>query len=195
MRKNCRQCGEKLCPRHGAQQQALLRAMTGVQWGISSMPGARVVSRLAAEFLIFRHAQTTILRRYHRQASMNPGGSETGPDGDRPSWPRPLRPPSPAESDEWVVLAARKSVLEGWELLCRQMNSNAQRCYEWLTRHPMRPIGGRCYALKGKAYAGCWCYEIGSGERVYYRPDETRREVVVYYAGPHPAKVPYPPAG
>jgi len=57
----------------------------------------------------------------------------------------------------------------------------------------MKPINGRCYALRHQHYAGVWSYEVGSGDRIYYRPDEARRRVLVYYAGPHPAKVPYPP--
>ena len=57
----------------------------------------------------------------------------------------------------------------------------------------MTGIPRRCYALKHKHYAGCWAFEIGSGERIYYKPRTEKREVVVYYAGPHPTAVPYPP--
>ena len=53
----------------------------------------------------------------------------------------------------------------------------------------------RCYPLKGKAYAGQWCYEIGSGDRLYYKPDEETKVCTVWYAGPHPKKgIPNPPA-
>lgn len=49
-------------------------------------------------------------------------------------------------------------------------------------------------ALKGKNYAGVYCYELGSGDRVYYRVGEDPRQVVVYYAAEHPSRVPLPPA-
>jgi hypothetical protein len=57
----------------------------------------------------------------------------------------------------------------------------------------MKPIPGRCYALRGKKKAGCWCYEIGSGDRVYYKPDDASKTVKVYYAGSHPNVAPDPP--
>ena len=59
--------------------------------------------------------------------------------------------------------------------------------------HAMKPIRGRCYALKGKKKAGCWCYEIGSGDRVYYKPDDASKTAKVYYAGSHPNDAPDPP--
>jgi len=55
-------------------------------------------------------------------------------------------------------------------------------------------IPGRGYELKHKQYAGAWCYEIGSGQRVYYKLRPDSQEILVYYAGPHPRKAPYPPA-
>ena len=57
----------------------------------------------------------------------------------------------------------------------------------------MKPLPRRCYTLKGKTYVGVYCYEIGSGDRVYYRVGEDPRQVVVYYASEHPAKAPVPP--
>jgi hypothetical protein len=51
----------------------------------------------------------------------------------------------------------------------------------------------KCYPLKGKAYDGCWCYEIGGGDRVYYRPSADQKKAVIYYAGRHPKTVPTPP--
>jgi hypothetical protein len=43
----------------------------------------------------------------------------------------------------------------------------------------MKQINGRCYALRHKNYAGVWAYEVGAGDRVYYRPDQERRRVLV----------------
>ena len=93
----------------------------------------------------------------------------------------------------WSLTAHNKKVLRGWETLCQQLPENAVRCYEWLRRHPTERIPGRCYQLKHKHYAGGWCFEIGSGQRIYYKLRPEHNDVLLYYAGPHPAKVPHPP--
>ena len=114
--------------------------------------------------------------------------------GPRPSFE--LRPPGEtADSAErpWGVTAYNKKVLRGWEELCKQIPENVGRCYCWLRKHPTERIPGRCYGLKHKFYAGAWCYEVGSGQRVYYKPRPEQHDVLVYYAGPHPSKVPCPP--
>lgn len=74
-----------------------------------------------------------------------------------------------------------------------QIPANARRCFLWLGADPMRRIPGRCYELKHKQYRGVWCFEIGGGQRVYYMIRAESRTVLVYYAGPHPSKAPYPP--
>jgi len=104
-------------------------------------------------------------------------------------------PPDSASEEQppWRVVAHSKKVVQGWLDLCQQIPNNAVRCYEWLQAHPMRRIPGRCYTLKHSRYAGCWAFEIGSGQRVYYKPKEDTREVLVFYAGPHPIKIPSPP--
>jgi hypothetical protein len=94
----------------------------------------------------------------------------------------------------WTLKAHSKRILKGWLELCNALPENAARCYGWLRADPMRRITGRCYPLRHKGYAGAWAYEIGSGHRVYYVPKEDSRQVLVYYAGPHPPKVPCPPA-
>ena len=112
-------------------------------------------------------------------------------------WPRQLNLPGVSLSTHpspWNLMAHDKRALKGWLLLCRQLPENACRCYQWLSEHPLKPIPGRCFALKHQHYAGAWCYEIGNGQRVYYQPSENERVVIVYYAGPHPRKVPYPPS-
>jgi hypothetical protein len=111
-----------------------------------------------------------------------------------------LRLTAPAKSDPptdpWLVVAHNKKVLNGWQQLVHNTSQNAINCYDWLLRHPMKPIPGRCYALKHKAHAGNWCYEVGAGDRVYYKPDEVNKKVTVWYAGPHPhGKIPMPPKG
>ena len=94
----------------------------------------------------------------------------------------------------WTLIAHNKRVLEGWESLAANTPENATNAYDWLSMNAMKWKPGRCYPLRGKAYAGCWCYEIGSGDRIYYKPDQTLRRAVVYYAGSHPkATIPAPP--
>ena len=94
----------------------------------------------------------------------------------------------------WTLVGRNKKVINGWRKLCEQIHENAVRCYDWLRTDPTRRIPGRCYPLKHKNYAGAWAYEIGSGQRVYYKLRPDTREVLVYYAGPHPSEAPYPPA-
>jgi len=105
------------------------------------------------------------------------------PDGDDTT---PIENP-------WTLLAHNRKVLHGWTLLCRSLAENAGRCYRHLQKDPTIRIPGRCYELKGKHYQGAWAFEIGSGERVYYKIRQSDRSVLVYYAGQHPSKVPYPP--
>jgi mRNA-degrading endonuclease RelE of RelBE toxin-antitoxin system len=107
----------------------------------------------------------------------------------------PAPEPNATGSRVWKLVAYNKRVLKSWKSLCNNTLENARDCYNWLTAHATEPIPRRCYALKGKANAGCWGYEIGSGNRVYYKPDETTSTAVIYYAGPHPPKVPDPPDG
>jgi hypothetical protein len=94
----------------------------------------------------------------------------------------------------WTITAHNKKVAAGWEKLCSQIFENSKRCYVWLMTDPTRRIPGRCYELKHKHYQGVWCFEIGSGQRIYYRVRTELHDVLVYYAGPHPSKVPYPPS-
>jgi len=112
-----------------------------------------------------------------------------------------LEIPHPARTEQgeditphgWLLVAQNKKVIKGWNDLCLQIPENAKRCYLWLRNDPTRRIPGRCYELKYKHYAGAWAFEVGSGQRVYYKIREGTREVLIYYAGPHPAKAPYPP--
>src|SRR4051812_1203129 len=78
----------------------------------------------------------------------------------------------------WVLVAQNKKVLKGWRELCSQIRENATRCYVWLRNDPTRHIPGRCYEMKHKHYAGAWAYEVGSGQRVYYKIRYESREVL-----------------
>jgi hypothetical protein len=93
----------------------------------------------------------------------------------------------------WTIKAYNKKVLKGWKMLRESTPSDAARFVKWLTQDAMQPIPGRCYPLKGKAFVGIWAYEIGSGNRIYYRPNPSTKIAIVYYAGPHPATAPTPP--
>ena len=104
----------------------------------------------------------------------------------------PLKGSDPSQSI-WTLVAHNRRVVKGWEQLVRNTPENAINCFDWLRMHAMKPIPGRCYALKGKKKAGCWCYEIGSGDRVYYRPDDASKVAKFYYAGSHPSAAPDPP--
>lgn len=107
-----------------------------------------------------------------------------------------LTPPPGANVGEppWTLTAHSKKVIRGWQELCLELPENAARCYEWLRADPTKRISGRCYPLRHKNYQGCWAYEIGSAERIYYKLREEQHDVLIYYAGRHPSKVPYPPS-
>ena len=113
---------------------------------------------------------------------------------DEPSPSLDLSPPNRAlPPGPWSVLAFNKRVLKGWRSLCERLPENAAACFEWLSQRPTTPIPRRCYPLKHKQFLGCWAYEVGSGDRVYYKPFERDLKVVVYFAGTHPPRVPAPP--
>jgi hypothetical protein len=105
----------------------------------------------------------------------------------------PAGPAAQQETGGWKLVAYSRAASKGWGVLCHQLPENAIRCYNWLSEDPERRIPKRCYPLKHKHYAGVWGYEIGPGQRVYYRVRHEAREVLVYYAGAHPKHVPYPP--
>src|SRR5256885_2371366 len=98
--------------------------------------------------------------------------------------------PNVAVEKQWKLIGHNKKVLEGWKELCRSIPENAKRCFEHLSNDPTKRIPSRCYELKHKHYAGVWGYEIGSGQRVYYKLRPGKREILIYYAGKHPRSVP-----
>ena len=94
----------------------------------------------------------------------------------------------------WVLMAYNKKVLKGWAQLCQSTRANATNAYDWLARDAMARKPGRCFPLKHAKYAGHWCYEIGAGDRLYYKPDERTRTAAIWYAGKHPeGRIPDPP--
>jgi hypothetical protein len=106
---------------------------------------------------------------------------------------------APAKGDPpakpiWTLVAHNKKVIKGWAELTRGTPENVINAYDWLRQGAMTPRVTRCFALRGKRYAGCWCYEIGPGDRLYYKPDEERKTATFWYAGPHPKRgIPFPP--
>jgi len=118
--------------------------------------------------------------------------------GNEPEISLELAPPAGASQGvpAWNLTAWNKRILKDWIGLCRDTPQEATRCFDWLSRDAMKPIPRRCYALKGHQYAGIWSYEIGSGNRVYYKPFKDTKAAVVYYAGNHPPQgIPLPPKG
>ena len=93
----------------------------------------------------------------------------------------------------WLVVALNRRVNRDWEAMLVRAPENTRRCYEDLCTVPMLRKPKRVFPLKGKLYKGAWEYEVTSGDRVFYVPDEERRKVVVYYAGKHPKSAPTPP--
>lgn len=97
-------------------------------------------------------------------------------------------------ANPWLVLAYNKRVFKDWEKLVCDTEQNAVNAFDRLVRHPMERMPGRCFPLRYAKYAGHWCYEIGAGDRLYYKPDEDKRTVTVWYAGHHPKdRIPVPP--
>lgn len=94
---------------------------------------------------------------------------------------------------KWKVQANNRRVLKSWLSLCRSVTESMTRCYEHLIMRPDERIPGRCFPLKHSKYAGCWEFEVTGGDRVFYKMEEQTKTVLVYYAGPHPAKAPDPP--
>jgi hypothetical protein len=104
--------------------------------------------------------------------------------------PKTDHPPEPI----WTLRPRDKRVLREWKRLSRDTPANIINAYEWLSQRAMTLRGTRCFPLKGKKYAGCWCYELGPGDRLYYKPDEKTKTAVVWYVGAHPKDgIPAPP--
>ncbi|BAZ27688.1 hypothetical protein NIES4074_01150 [Cylindrospermum sp. NIES-4074] len=92
----------------------------------------------------------------------------------------------------WLVVAKNRRVNRDWEALMQRYPENCCRCYEDLCNAPITRQPKRVFPLKGKVYKGAWEYEVSSGDRVFYVPDEEQLKVVVYYAGKHPKNAPIP---
>lgn len=90
----------------------------------------------------------------------------------------------------WLVVAKNKRVNRDWEALIQRYPENCSRCYEDLCNAPITRQPKRVFPLKGKVYQGAWEYEVTSGDRVFYVPNEEQLKVVVYYAGKHPKNAP-----
>jgi hypothetical protein len=69
-----------------------------------------------------------------------------------------------------------------------------EECLQRLSSQPMVRIPRRVFPLKHAKYRGVWEYEVTSGNRVFYVPNEQYKTVLVYYAGKHLTPVPFPPA-
>lgn len=102
----------------------------------------------------------------------------------------------PARLGGWEAQFATSEAAKGWEELCRVVRGNTWEAWIVLTERPTRPenpkrqhrlrdqlatreIGGRAFEQ--------WQYEVTTGGRIWYCPDEDRRIVWVVAAGPrHP---------
>lgn len=101
---------------------------------------------------------------------------------------------APPSKPVWTLVAHDKRVLKGWEQLAKTTPSNVINAFDWLSQRAMTPRGGRCFPLRHKNYAGSWCYELGAGDRLYYKPDDQTKIAKVWYVGPHPRdRIPSPP--
>jgi hypothetical protein len=97
------------------------------------------------------------------------------------------------EINGFEIYAHNKSALKGWNWLCANYGTSAQRSYDILRTNPRTKVPGRYYELRHKNYAGKWCHEVTGGSRLYFSINDERREVIIYYAGPHPNQVPIAP--
>lgn len=96
-------------------------------------------------------------------------------------------------SEGWKLMAQNSRVNKSWQAMMDKAPENALWCFEWLHLHPMKRLPGRVYPLKRKQYRGSWAFEITGGDRVYYTPKPQEKTVLIFYAGGHPPKIPYPP--
>jgi hypothetical protein len=95
-------------------------------------------------------------------------------------------------SETWLVVAKNRKVNKAWEALMQRSPENTTRCYQDLCTAPMTQKPRRVFPLKGKKYEGIWEYEVTSGDRVFYIPDEMQKKVLVFYAGKHIKPAPTP---
>jgi hypothetical protein len=91
------------------------------------------------------------------------------------------------------MVPVRTHVFKSWAEVCRNTPDNARRAWTLLTTDPTRSIPRRLYDLKGVRYRGCRGYEMGSGDRLYFKLNIPDKKVLVYYVGKHPNSVPTAP--
>jgi len=104
-----------------------------------------------------------------------------------------LTAPNLSEVNEtWLVVAKNRKVNRAWEALMQRSPENTHRCYEYLCTTPTTPLPRRIFPLRGKEYEGVWEYEVTSGDRVFYIPNEDLKKVFVFYAGKHIKPAPTP---
>jgi hypothetical protein len=96
------------------------------------------------------------------------------------------------EKGKWIVVAKNRRVNRQWEALIQRYPENCCRCYQDLCTTPTIRKQKRVFPLRGKPYQGAWEYEVASGDRVYYIPNEEQLKVVIYYAGKHISPAPKP---
>ena len=127
--------------------------------------------------------------------SSEPEPEPEPPSNDQPGGDADLaRPDGSGNEGPWSLAAKNSRVQKSWRELCRETPQDAVRCYDWLKAQANKRHPKRCFPLRGKLYNGHWEYEIGGGNRVFYRPDQKSMKAVVWYAGKHPkGSIPAPP--
>jgi hypothetical protein len=98
----------------------------------------------------------------------------------------------PARAGEWTLVFGEKAAAEGWEELCRQAPGNTHEAWESISRNPrdrtrnpdrVAQLRGELgiRVVKGKTLEQ-WQYEVTSGGRIWYCPDDAERIVYITHA-------------
>ncbi|CAF1375130.1 unnamed protein product [Rotaria sordida] len=81
--------------------------------------------------------------------------------------------------------------------LRQQFPSFYNKLIEFFTFSPDVTVGGhRVFPLMGENYRGAWEYKVSVRKRtcrIFYVLDTAHRTVLIYYVGPKPNKIPFPP--
>lgn len=99
----------------------------------------------------------------------------------------------PARTGEWTLVFATNDAAQGWEDLCSVAGGRMREVWDHLSQRPRSrernpdrvsqlkyDLGTR--ELKGKKLEQ-WQYEVTSGGRVWYCPDDAAKVVYITHAG------------
>ncbi len=97
----------------------------------------------------------------------------------------------------WTVSFVSSRYEARFSDLEHRYHNRYSKIHDFLIENPDVSVGGhRTFPLKGKEYRGCWEYKGDVGRetlRIFYLLIPENHRVLIYYIGPKPNVIPFPP--